>query len=79
MTKRKKIDELSKTSSTLMRDINRIRKQTESQARMNILRKHQITLLNDFIKKLLKEGKISKEELEKYNIKKKDAVRKLFR
>lgn len=76
--RKKQKDEAAKTHSHLMKDINRIRKQAEAQTKMNILRKYQLTLLNDFIKKLLKEGRISKEELEEYNIKKKEAVRKLF-
>ena len=70
--------EVDKVKSALMKDINRIRKQAEAQTRMNILRKHQLTLLNKFIKKLLKQGKISKKELKPYNPRKKDALRELF-
>jgi len=39
-------DEKAKISSTLMKDIARIRKTCEKQTKMNILRKHQIKLLN---------------------------------
>ena len=71
--------EIAKISSTLMKDIVRIRKQAEKQTRMNILRKHQIKLLNEFLSKLIKEGRISKEELKKYMPKKKEAEKELFR
>lgn len=40
----------AKINSHLMKDINRIRKITYNQIKMNILRKHQIKLLNEFIK-----------------------------
>lgn len=75
----KKKNEAAKISSTLMKDIVRIRKQTEKQTRMNILRKHQINLLNEFLNKLIKEGRITKKELSKYMPKKKEAEKKLFR
>lgn len=78
MAKKEK-NEADKIRSSLMKDINRIRKQAETQARMNLLRKYQLTQLNKFIKKLLKEGRISKEEIKKYNVKKKDAEKKVFR
>jgi len=76
---RKKITEASKIHSHLIKDINRIRKYAESQTRMNILRKYQLSQLDKFIKKLLKEKKISKEEISEYNIKKKDALKRLFK
>ena len=76
--KDKETNEAAKTSSSLMKDINRIRKTAEKQTRMNILRKHQIRLLNKFIEKLLKEGRISKEELREYMPKKKESERRLF-
>ena len=76
--KDKETNEAAKTSSSLMKDINRIRKTAEKQTRMNILRKHQIRLLNKFIEKLLKEGRISKEELREYMPKKKESERSLF-
>jgi hypothetical protein len=78
MTKSKKISEASRINSSLMKDINRIRKTTDLQIKMNILRKHQIKLLNDFIHKLLKENRINLEELKPYMPKKKDAEKKLF-
>jgi len=70
--------EAAKIASTLMRDINRIRKTDEMQTRMNTLRKYQIKLLNDFINKLLSEGRITKEELKEYNIKKEEAKQRVF-
>ncbi len=77
--KRKLKNEKSKITSTLMKDINRIRKQAEKQMRMNILRKHQIKLLSEFLDKLLKEGRITKEELARYMPKKKEVEKKLFK
>lgn len=74
----KQKSEAAKISSTLMRDINRIRKACERQTRMNTLRKHQIQLYNDFLDKLLREGRITKDELEEYTPKKKDAEKRLF-
>ena len=78
MAKNKQKDESAKISSTLMKDINRIRKTADMQTRMNILRKHQIKLLNEFLKKLMKEKRITKQELKPYMPKKKDAEKKLF-
>lgn len=79
MAKSKLKDEKAKITSSLMKDIARIRKQAEMQARMNILRKHQTKLLNKLIEKLLKEGRISRDELREYMPKKKEAERKLFK
>jgi len=73
----KQKNETAKLNSSLMKDINRIRKQAEAQTRINILRKYQLTLLNNFIKKLLEEGRISKEELKAFNLKKREAIKKL--
>ena len=78
MTESKLKTSESKTSSSLMRDINRIRKAADSQTRINILRKHQIKLLNEFLKKLLDERRITKEELRNYMPRKKDVEKKLF-
>jgi len=75
----KKKSEAAKISSTLMKDIVRIRKQAEKQTRMNILRKYQIKLLNEFLNKLIKEGRITKDELRKYMPKKKEAEKKIFK
>jgi len=77
-TEKPRKSELSKTSSSLMKDIIRIRKQAEKQTRMNILRKHQIKLLNKFIEKLLREGRIKKKELKEYMPRKKEAEKELF-
>ena len=79
MTKHKLETELSKTTSALMKDITRIRRTAEQQARMNTLRKYQTKMLNDFIKKLLAEKRITKEELEQYNIKKEEAKKLIFK
>lgn len=76
MTKLK--TESAKISSTLMKDINRIRKTSERLARMNMLRKHQVKLLEKFIEKLLKEGRITKQELKPYMPRKKEAEKLLF-
>lgn len=71
--------ESAKIHSNLIKDIKRIRKVAEMQIRMNILRKHQIKLLNNFIEKLIKEKRISKEELKGYMPKKKQAEEELFK
>lgn len=70
--------ESAKIHSSLMKDINRIRKTAETQARMNMLRKHQIKLLNKFIEKLIKDKRITKEELKKYMPRKKMVEKELF-
>lgn len=69
----------AKITSSLMKDIKRIRRQAEMQARMNMLRKYQIKSLNKFIEKLLKEGRITIEELKKYQLRKKEAEKEIFR
>ena len=69
----------AKTVSALMKDINRIKKTAENQTKMNILRKHQIKLLNDFLKKLLAKKRISKEELSIYMPRKKDVINEMFK
>jgi hypothetical protein len=68
----------SKIHSTLTKDINRIRKTADSQIKMNILRKHQLKLLDEFIKKLIKEKRITKEELREYMPKKKISEKEIF-
>lgn len=78
MKKEKQKPVHSKVNSTLSKDINRIKKYTENQIRMNILRKHQLKLLDKFLKRLIKEGRISKEELKPYMPKKKQAEKELF-
>jgi len=74
----KEKSESSKIHSALTKDINRIREITETQSRMNILRKHQIKLLEKFLEKLIKEKRIKKEELKPYMPKKKKAEKELF-
>ena len=78
MAKNKLKTETAKITSHLMKDITRIKKQAESQTRMNILRKHQIKLFNKLIEKLLKEGRITKKELKEYMPRKKQAEKILF-
>jgi len=75
----KQKSESAKISSTLMKDINRIRKVAETQAKMNTLRKHQVKLLSEFLEKLIKEKRISKKELKGYMPKKKQAEKELFK
>ncbi len=70
--------EASKTNSSLMKDINRIRKAAEKQARMNLLRKHQIRLFNEFFNKLIEQGRISLQELKPYMPKKKKVEKEIF-
>jgi len=70
--------ESSKIHSSLMKDINRIKKTVEKQIRMNMLRKHQIKLLDKFLKKLIKEGRINKKELMPYMPKRKQSEKGLF-
>ena len=69
--------EASKIHSSLMKDINRIKKTAEKQIKMNILRKHQIKLLDKFLKKLIQQGRITKEELIPYMPKKKQAEKEV--
>ena len=71
--------EAAKIHSSLTKDINRIRKTAKAQIKMNVLRKHQINLLNEFLKKLIKEGRISKDELKPYMPRKKESEKKLFK
>lgn len=79
MFKFKMKKESSKINSTLSKDINRMRKNLDSQIRMNILRKYQLNLLDKFLKKLVKEGRITKEELKPYMPKKKKVEKELFK
>lgn len=76
---KKPISTEAKIHSHLTKDINRIRKTAEQQTKMNILRKYQVKLFDEFIKKLLKENRITKEELRPYLPKKKDVKKKLFK
>jgi len=69
----------AKTNSSLMKDINRIRKTADSQTRMNILRKHQIKLLNEFLHKLIKQGRITIDELKPFMPRKKQVEKNFFK
>lgn len=71
--------EIAKLNSHLSKDINRIRRTCEMQIRMNTLRKYQIKKINEFLKKLILEKRIKKEELKPYFIKKKEAEKILFK
>ena len=70
--------EFSKTCSSLMKDINRIKKTADAQIKINILRKHQLKLLGKFLQSLIEEGRIKKGELKPYTPKKKEAAKILF-
>lgn len=71
--------ETSKSVSSLTKDINRIRKCSKKQMKMNTLRKYQIRLYQKFLEKLLEEKRITKEEWKEYTPKKKDIEKKLFK
>lgn len=71
--------EPAKIHSHLSKDINRIRKIAEAQTKMNILRKYQIKLLTDFLKKLLDEKRITKKEIKPYMSRKKEVEKILFK
>lgn len=75
---KKERSEASKVHSKLTKDLNRMKKVINSQTRMNILRKYQLNLLDKFMKKLLKEGRITKEEIGEYMPKKEDSAKRLF-
>ena len=77
MSEKEKTPE-SKVHSSLSKDINRIKDKLDKERKMNMLRKHQIKLYDKFLKKLINEGRISKNELEDYMPKKKEAKNKLF-
>jgi len=62
-----------------MKDLNRIRKACDAQARMNILRKHQVKLLNKFLERLLEEKRITKQELKEFMPRKKQAEKIVFK
>ena len=65
-------ESLAKTNSTFQKDITRLRKTCIKLNISNTLRKHQITQFNLFIKKLLKENRITKEEVSQYMEKRKN-------
>lgn len=71
--------ESAKIHSHLSKDINRISKITEAQIKINILRKHQIKLLTEFLDKLLNEKRITKKEIKLYMPRKKEAEKILFK
>ena len=56
-------NEASKISSTLSKDINRLREKCNNYRNMNDDRKYLITQYDKFIKKLIKEDRITKEEI----------------
>jgi len=68
----------SKVHSSLSKDINRIKSKLDSERKMNMLRKHQIKLYDKFLKKLINEGRISKDELKPYMPKKRKAEKQAF-
>lgn len=60
--------ESDKIKSTLRGDINRLRKMCVTLTHSNKLRKHQITQFDTLVKVLIKDGRLTKEELSKYMI-----------
>lgn len=59
--------------SGLQKDINRIKKRCDEYQIANTLRKYQISQFNLLIKKLLNEGRITKEEIAEYICRKEEA------
>jgi polyhydroxyalkanoate synthesis regulator phasin len=59
-----------KGMSSLQKDINRLRKRCKELNDSNTLRKHQIKQFDAFIKVLIKDGRINKEEIAKFMSKK---------
>jgi 3-oxoacyl-[acyl-carrier-protein] synthase III len=59
-----------KIRQSLQKDINRIRKTCTQLGESNKLRKHEIKQFNMFIKKLLKENRITKDEISQFMDKK---------
>jgi hypothetical protein len=62
--------ELQKTHSELQRKINALREKCTTYTNACTLRKRQITQFNLLIKKLLTEGRITKQEVHEFIIKK---------
>ncbi len=69
-------EEYKKASSSLQKVINRVEKFCNSYRQMNDDRKLQITNYNHLLDKLLKEGRITKLEINKFIKKRKEIVRK---
>ena len=63
-----------KIMSTLQKDINRLKGTCARLDKSNTLRKHQITQFNLLVKKLLSEGRITKDEISEF-IEKKENVK----
>ncbi len=57
---------IKKTNSSLQKDINRMRKYCNLLTESNKLRKFQTSQFNNLIKKLLKEGRVTKEEVKEF-------------
>ncbi len=60
------VNEISK----LAKDLNRVRRIATAQVIANTNKKRQITMWNAFFKKLLEEGRITKDELKTFSPKK---------
>ena len=60
-----------KIASSLQGDINRLRRVCKNLSKSNLDRKRQITKFDTLIKKLLGEGRITKEELSQFMSKRK--------
>lgn len=77
MTKTKKLTTEAKVHSTLTKDINRLRRHGNIQRKMNLLRKIQQRDMSKMIDWLLKEKRITKEELKRFLRRKKDVEKEL--
>jgi hypothetical protein len=66
------MDNLGKVMSSYQKDINRLKKMCNDYRIINNLRKKQITQFNNFIGKLLKEKRITKDEIKQFMERKQD-------
>ena len=69
--------EASKIRSSYQKDINRIRKKCNKLYISNALRKYQISQFDIFIKKLIKENRITKEEISQFMEKREEVITKI--
>jgi len=69
--------EASKIRSSYQRDINRIRNKCNKLYISNALRKYQISQFDIFIKKLIKENRITKEEISQFMEKREVVITKI--
>ena len=72
------MENVPKTQSSYQKEINRLNKFSTDYMQSNNIRKHQLTQLNLFIKKLLEEKRITVDELKPYCPKKKVVKSKIL-